>query len=354
MPDQSQKTEKPTEKRLRKAREDGQFASSREFLGAVQFLAAVVILVSWGPAWFKDLQHVLRHLVLVAFKPELSIGDLTQIGWTAALYAFLPIFKAGAVLVLLTLGLQLGLTRFGFSLGRLKPKWNKVSPMSKLKSLPKQNLFATIQTLVTLVVCCLALYIIARRSADELYLLPLQPLDAGVDRVFSAILDLLWNAVGVFVAFGCIDLFRQLRKHSGELRMTRQEIRDEYKESEGNPATKSRIRRLQRSARRRKMLLQVKTATAVVVNPTHYAVALSYSTGSSSAPIVVAKGKNYLALRIRKLATTHGIPLIENPPLAQALYNSAALGVEIPSHFYRAVAEVLAYVFQILTPPSKS
>ena len=171
MADQSQKTEKPTEKRLRKAREDGQFASSREFLGAVQFLAAVVILVSWGPAWFKDLQHVLRHLVLVAFKRELSIGDLTQIGWTAALYAFLPIFKAGAVLVLLTLGLQLGLTRFGFSLGRLKPKWNKVSPMSKLKSLPKQNLFATIQTLVTLVVCCLALYIIARRSADEFQVL---------------------------------------------------------------------------------------------------------------------------------------------------------------------------------------
>lgn len=350
MPDKSQKTEKPTQKRLEKAREDGQFATSREFLGAVQFLFAMVILVSWGPGWFQDLQQVLRQLVVAAFKRELNMGDLTAVGWTAAVYGFVPVFKAGAVLVLLTLGLQLGLTKFGFSLGRLKPKWSKISPFNKLKSLPKQNLFATIQTFVTLALCCLALYVIARRGAEELYSLPLQPLDAGLDRVYSAMRDLLWNAVGVFVVFGCIDLFRQLRQHSGELRMTRQEIREEYKEAEGNPATKARIRRLQRSARRRKMLQQVKTATAVVVNPTHFAVALSYSTGSKTAPMVVAKGKNFLALRIRKLATTYGIPLIENPPLAQALYKSAGLNAEIPPHFYRAVAEVLAYVFQVLTP----
>lgn len=352
MADKSQKTEQPTQKRVEKSRKDGNFVSSREFSGALQFLAAVVILGSWGPSWFMDLQQICRLFVVRAFKREIDTADIVQLGWAAGANVFLPICIAGGILVLLTLSVQLAVSRFGFSLGRLKPKWSKLSPLGKLKDLPKQNLFATVQTAATLTLCILALYVIAHRNIEELYMLPLQPLDSGLQRVYSSTLDLLWNAVGVFVVFGCIDLFRQMRRHDGDMKMSRQEIRDEFKEAEGNPAIKSRIRRLQRAARRRKMLKQVESATAVIVNPTHFAVALRYTVGLPTAPMVVAKGKNQLALHIRRIATDHGIPLIENPPLAQALYKSAPLDSEIPPHFYRAVAEVLAYVFQVLARSS--
>jgi len=353
MSDKSQKTEKPTQKRLEKARKEGDFPSSRDFLGAMQFLAAVVILGSWAPGWFADLQQVLRLEILCAFKQDFSIATVTELGWTAGKYVFAPLFTAGGLLMVMTLAVQLATTRLGFSTKRLMPKWKRLDPIGRLKELPQQNLFATFQTAITIVLCGLALYAIASRDAEQLFMVPLQPLAGGLALVYQAIMHLLWNAVGVFLLFGCVDLIRQLRRHASQLRMTRQEIRDEFKESEGNPATKSRIRRLQRAARRRKMLQQVQKAAVVIVNPTHYAVALRYSVGSASAPVVVAKGRNYLALRIRHLAEHHGVPLVENPPLAQTLYKSAPLNSEIPPHFYRAVAEVLAYVFQVLSPESR-
>ena len=130
--------------------------------------------------------------------------------------------------------------------------------------------------------------------------------------------------------------------------MSKQEIRDEAKESDGNPQTKARVRRLQRDMRQRHMMRDVATATAVIVNPTHYAVAIRYDQGKSAAPVVVAKGKNYLAARIRLRATENQVPIIENPPLAQALYKTVDVGQEIPAHLYRAVAEILAYIFRLM------
>jgi len=137
---------------------------------------------------------------------------------------------------------------------------------------------------------------------------------------------LLWKAVYVFMIWGSIDLFRQQRRFTQEMRMSKQEIRDESKESDGNPQIKQKIRRLQRDALRRRMMDKVPTATAVIVNPTHFAVAIRYEMTSMATPVVVAKGKNYLALRIRQKAIEHMIPIIENPPLAQALYKSVEVG----------------------------
>ncbi len=130
--------------------------------------------------------------------------------------------------------------------------------------------------------------------------------------------------------------------------MTKQEVRDEFKEVEGNPQIKGRIRRLQRELLRRQMMSDVEKATAVVVNPTHYAVAIRYEMSGMAAPRVVAKGKNYMALRIRQRAMDHEIPIIENPPLAQALYKSVDVGQEIPVHLYKAVAEILAYIYRLM------
>jgi flagellar biosynthesis protein FlhB len=135
--------------------------------------------------------------------------------------------------------------------------------------------------------------------------------------------------------------------------MTKQEVRDEAKETEGNPQIKGRIRRIQRDLARRSMMKEVAKATAVIVNPTHYAVAILYEMESMAAPRVLAKGKNYLARRIRELALEHAVPIIENQPLAQALYKSVEVGQEIPAHLYRAVAEVLAYIFKLMHPRKK-
>jgi flagellar biosynthetic protein FlhB len=161
-------------------------------------------------------------------------------------------------------------------------------------------------------------------------------------------MELFWKAAGLFLIFGCVDLFRQMRRHKQDLRMSKQEIREEMKDVEGNPQMKSRIRRLQRDRARKQMMKEVPTATAVITNPTHFAVAIKYSLDSMAAPMVVAKGKNYLALRIKQKAIDNQVPIIENPPLAQALYKSVDVGQEIPPHLYRAVAEILAYIFKLM------
>jgi flagellar biosynthetic protein FlhB len=160
--------------------------------------------------------------------------------------------------------------------------------------------------------------------------------------------SLLWRGAGLFVVFGLIDFARHRRRYQQDLRMSRQEVREEFKESESNPQMKMRIRRLMRDRIRRNMMKEVPTATAVIVNPTHYAVAIRYQLDWTTAPKVVAKGKNYLALRIRQRALENQVPLIENPPLAQALYKSADVGQEIPAHLYRAVAEILAYIYRLM------
>jgi flagellar biosynthetic protein FlhB len=139
-----------------------------------------------------------------------------------------------------------------------------------------------------------------------------------------------------------------MRRYKQDLRMSKQDIKEEAKDIEGNPQMKARIRRLQRDRLRRNMMKDVPKATAVVVNPTHYAVAIRYQVESMAAPLIIAKGKNYLALRIRQRAIEHQVPIIENPPLARALYQSVEVGQEIPPHLYRAVAEILAYIYKLM------
>ena len=158
--------------------------------------------------------------------------------------------------------------------------------------------------------------------------------------------SLLWKASSLFVVFGFVDLLRQQRRYTKDLKMSKQEIRDEVKEVEGNPLMKSRIRRLQRDLARRRMMQEVPNATAVIVNPTHYAIALKYEMGGAGAPKVVAKGKNYLALRIKEKAIANRVPLIENPPLARSLYRSVEVGKAIPVDLYAAVAAILAYLYR--------
>lgn len=347
MADSGQRTEKPTPKRLEKARKEGQFPTARQFVSAVQFTVFVALLQAWGGEWFAELRRLMRQALQAAFsaQPDVHALEISRHLLGSALRLLAP---AAGVLLLTTLAIQLAATQLGVSFKKLAPSLKRLSPLSKLRELPKQNLPALLRAAVMLPLFSMAVYGIIRDNLFAYMALPFQGVESGFRQVCGSLGTLLWKACGVFIIFGVVDLLRQRSRYNKDLRMSKQEMRDESKESEGNPQMKARIRRIQRDRLRHKMMKEVPKATAVIVNPTHFAVALRYSMDSMATPVVVAKGKNYLALRIRQCATENQVPIIENPPLAQALYRSVDVGQEIPPQLYRAVAEILAYVFKLM------
>ena len=348
MPDKSQQTEKATPRHLDKARKEGRFISARDFVAGVQFLIFVSIVASWSARMMSNLTEIMHVSLRWAFRSGLTPqGIMALISWLLG-RALAGIALLGAILLTGTVATQLLVTRFGLSLSPLTPDFSRLSPLNKLRQLPRQNLPALGQAVLILPVCGYAVYLIARERIAGFMLLPLEGIPMGTRVIGDSVLTLLWRAAGLFLVFGVVNLFRQQRQYDGDLKMSRQEIKDESKEMDGNPQIKAKIRRLQMSMRRRHMMKDVATATAVIVNPTHYAVAIRYDMETMSAPVVVAKGKNYLAGRIRKIAIENQVPIIENPPLAQALYKVAEIGQEIPAHLYRAVAEILAYVYKLM------
>jgi flagellar biosynthesis protein FlhB len=246
------------------------------------------------------------------------------------------------------LAVHLSMTRLGFSLGKIAPDLKRLNPVSRLKDMPAQNLKATLEAVALLGALTLALYSFWESNATLLLRLPLEGVRTAAAQVGAAIQSLLWKAAALFLMFGVFDLVQQYRKHMSTLRMSKQEIREEHKRNEGDPQIKQRIRRLRRDLLRRQMMRQVPTATAIIVNPTHFAVAIRYEMETMPCPIVVAKGKNWLALRIRQIATQNEIPVIENPPLARALYQAAEPGQAVSPEFYKAIAEILAYVYKLM------
>lgn len=348
MADTSGKTEKPTPRRLLKARREGQFASSKDFVGGMQFTLVVAVFASYGGSWLATMKQCTRAVMAQAFNPELDSSKLAELIAGTFVQALVPLALAGGVLVLTGLGFQFASTRMGVSLSKVAPSLKHFSPLSKLKNIPSQVMPSAVQALFMLVLSAVVLYWLMMSNAQALFLLPLSSLDVGLAKMRSVCLEVLWKGAALLLVFGFVDLFRQKRRFMKQMKMSKQEMRDEMKETEGNPQIKARVRRLQRELRRQKMISEVATATAVIVNPTHYAVAIRYDHKTMSTPIVVAKGRSFLALRIRQRAMQYEVPLIENPPLARALYKSARVGQEIPANFYRAIAEILAYVYRLM------
>ena len=350
----SQQTEKATPQRLKKAREKGDFPAAREFVGALQFFAFIALVGSYFPSWILSMQGVFRMGLREAFRATLTSGDVVSMMWRLARAALMPLAMLGCALVAITIFLQMGATNLGFSLARLAPEFGRLNPANRLKQLPGNNIGNFFQAVVMIpVMFWLTGSLVADRLVEVLRL-PMMPVAAGATVTGTLIHDALKNAAFVMMAHGCVMLIRERSRYSKRLRMSKQEIREEHKDTEGNPQIKARVRRIQRDMRRKNMMRQVATATAVIVNPTHYAVALKYDQGSMVAPQVVAKGKNYLAARIRQRAIENQVPIIENPPLAQALYKAVDVGQEIPPHLYRAVAEILAYIFKLMNPGKRT
>jgi flagellar biosynthesis protein FlhB len=350
MADQGQRTEKPTKRKLDKSRREGQFPASRELLSALQFLTFVVLLISGGGAFLERARDMVRYLLAAAFHLSVTPRAVLRIYGELLGQIFTPLLWMGGCLTLVALVAQLGSTRLGLSLHNLLPDPSRNNPLQKLRNVPRQNAAAFLQAVLFLPLLALAVYKMAGANIAAYASLARESLPPALRTIGDTFRDFLWKAAALFCVIGVLDLVRVYRHHYKSLRMTKLEIRDELKETEGNPQIKQRVRRIQRDLARRNMLREIPNATAVIVNPNHFAVAIRYDMEAMSAPRVLAKGKNYLALRIRQIAMDHQVPIVENQTLAQALYKSADVGQEIPSHLYRAVAEVLAYIYKLMHP----
>jgi flagellar biosynthetic protein FlhB len=353
MADQGQKTEKPSKRRLDKARKEGQFPASRQLLAALQLMTFVFLLAAGARSFLDRAREMARYFLALAFHLQLTPHGVAHLYIRSVGQMFQPLIWMGACLTGVALAAQLGSTGLGVSFKKLSPDFKRLNPLQKIKSVPQQNLPSFFQALLFLPLMGLAVYTIATANFAAYAGLARVGVWPALIVITGSLKDLLWKAAFLFLVIGCIDFLRAYRKHNKSLRMSKQEVRDEHKETEGNPQIKNRIRRIQRDLARRSMMKEVAKASAVIVNPTHYSVAIHYEMESMAAPRVLAKGKNYLARRIRELALQHEVPIIENEPLAQALYKSAEVGQEIPPHLYRAVAEVLAYIFKLMHPRRK-
>ncbi|HUX89154.1 MAG TPA: flagellar biosynthesis protein FlhB [Gallionellaceae bacterium] len=343
-----EKTEQPSQQRLDKAREEGQVARSRELSTFVVLMAGGAGLWLMGSTITQKLMKVLRDgLTLdkrMVYDPEQMMPHLHALSFDAlqALLPLLMLMLAAAVFSPLLLNGWL------FTMQPLQPNFSKLNPISGIARMFSTNslvelLKAIAKALVVGGVGAWAIW----HNKEAVMLLMSQPLAAAIPQLGS----LMWGGflaiMGGMLLIAAVDVPFQLYEHNKKLMMTKQEVRQEAKESEGNPEVKGRIRRMQREMAQRRMMTEIPTADVVVTNPTHFAVALRYSETGMRAPIVVAKGTQLTAARIREIAVENGVPILEAPPLARALYKHTELGDAIPEALYTAVAEVLAYIYQL-------
>ena len=341
MADQN-KTEQATPRRRQKAREQGQVARSRDLIAGVGTMASVMFLAWQLPAFVAVWRTLLRReLDIAASRPD----QLLPV-WRNDMMIFRGVAIAASLSWLLATLSGIAQGGLVFAPSALALSFNRFNPASRLEQL--FSLSAVSRLLKSLLPTVAIVYLAFAVLARDWMQFPALLHGSGTGLVsftVSHMFELAWKGALVLLVWSAADYFLERQRHENELKMSRQDLRDEFKETEGNPAVKMRIRRLQRQARRRRMLKDVERAAVVITNPTEYAIALEFNL-EMAAPVVVAKGRNLLAAQIREVALWHGIPLVENPPLAHALYRAVEVGQAIPPKLYVVVAEILAAIWR--------
>ncbi len=345
--DPDSKTEDPSGKRLQDAVEKGNVAKSQEIGYWFTFLAAMIAL--WMLADSMS-SRVVSSTTLFFSQPHLIPVDpshLARIGVDLAVEIGLAVGPVIGLFVIASVGASLLQNPFHASLEKIKPNFAKLSPIAGLKRMVGvQNLVEFVKNIIKISVIGGMLFVILLPELDELEVL----IDLDLSVVLPLCLKIVAKLVGALIAIMFVvavaDYLYQRYNYMKNLRMTKQEVKEEYKEIEGDPFIKAKLRQLRIQRSRQRMMAAVPQASVVVTNPTHFAVALKYEQGQSEAPIVVAKGADNIALRIREIATENDVPIVENPPLARALYK-VDLDQEIPVEHFRAVAEVISYIMKL-------
>lgn len=342
------KTEDPTEKRKRESREKGEIARSKELNTLAVMLAGAGGLLIYGGGLALDLLEIMRLNFSLPREVLLSPGAMTQYLLHSGKIAILSMQP---VLIFLLLAAFIGPISLGgwlFAAGSLAPKFSRMNPLSGLKRMFSTT--ALMELLKAFGKFLLVLFValaVLQASIDDLLRIAHEPLEQAIIHSVQLVgWSTLWMACGL-ILIAAIDVPIQLYQSKQKLMMTKQEVRDEYKEQEGKPEVKQRIRQLQHEVSQRRMMAAIPQADVVITNPTHYAVALKYDPEKGNAPVLLAKGSDFLALKIREIAVANEVMLLESPALARSIYYSTELDQEIPGGLYLAVAQVLAYVYQI-------
>ena len=343
-----ERTEEATPKRLEKAREEGQVARSLELTTFSVLLVAAAGLLFMGADMIDKLMRIMKVGMQMerdlAFQTDLMLNRLYELAFEG-LISIAPILF---LLLVVAFFAPMLLSGWMFSAKALMPKFDRINPIKGLGRIFSVNsLIELVKAILKTVVIGSVAALVIWHNKEAVMALLAVPVHLGISRTGDFLAMSFLLIVGAMMLVVVIDVPYKIWEHAKQLRMTKEEIRKESKDSEGDPFVKARIRGLQREAARRRMMSEIPNADVIVTNPTHYAVALRYQSNSMRAPKVVAKGVHLLAARIREVAEAHRIPILEAPPLARALYHHAELESEIPEKLYTAVAEVLAYVFQL-------
>ncbi|EHY1121618.1 flagellar biosynthesis protein FlhB [Vibrio vulnificus] len=346
--DGQERTEEATPRRLQQAREKGQVARSKELASVSVLVIGAVSLMWFGESLARALFKAMGRLFSLSREEIFDPSKLFDIASGALSALLLPLLLIlFALFVAAAIG-SAGVGGISFSVEAATPKLSKMNPLSGIKRMfGLQSWVELIKSILKVaLVTGVAIYLIQASQEDLIQL----SLDVYPQNIFHA-LDILLNFVLLIscslLIVVAIDIPFQIWQHADQLKMTKQEVKDEYKDTEGKPEVKGRIRMLQREAAQRRMMVDVPTADVIVTNPEHFSVALRYKQNSDRAPVVVAKGTDHMAMKIREVAREHDISIVPAPPLARALYYSTELEQQIPDGLFTAVAQILAYVFQL-------
>ena len=350
MADAEERTEAATPKRRQEARKKGQVARSQEIGSAFVILFGFLTLLLFGRGMLHYIIEYTRYIfspqVFVNFSTsETSIGAFfTQMFWyTARIVApiFIILMVAGVFFNVIQVGLM-------FTTESMQPSFNKINPLSGFKRMfSVRSLTELIKSLIKISIVGIISYLHIRGQLHQYIKLHDIPLTAGMAYVANSIFWLVMKVALVLIILGFLDFLYQKWDHERSIKMTKQEVKDEMKQREGDPLVRSRIRQKQREIAMRRMMAEVPQADVVITNPVHVAVALAYVSDSMHAPKVIAKGAGVVAEKIKEVAREHDVPIIEDKPLAQSLFKSCEIGDFIPPNLFKAVAEILAYVFNL-------
>ncbi|AXJ03964.1 flagellar biosynthesis protein FlhB [Pseudomonas fluorescens] len=342
------KTEDPTEKRKKDSREKGEIARSKELNTLAVMMAGAGALLVFGGMLAQELMDLMRQnftLSREVIMDERSMATFLMNSGLQALLAIQPI------MITLLLAAFLGPIALGgwlFAAGSLAPKFSRMNPAAGLKRMfSMKAVIELLKALAKFLITLGVALVVLNSDIDDLLRIAHEPLDRAIIHSLQLVgWSSLWLACGLII-IAAVDVPVQIWESIKKLKMTKQEVRDEHKDQEGRPEVKQRIRQVQREMSQRRMMAAIPDADVVITNPTHYAVALKYDAEKGGAPMLLAKGSDFLALKIREIAVANNVMLLESPALARSIYYSTELEEEIPGGLYLAVAQVLAYVYQI-------
>lgn len=341
------KSEQPTDSKIKKAKEKGQIPRSRELTSLIILLVGITLFSMIGANLVGNLIVIIKTAMKVSnhvLDDKLIIFNLVNL-FTAGFWSILPIFL-GLVIVAILAPLCIG--GLLFSLQSIKPNFKKLNPIAGFGRLFSTKIFSELlKSILKVVLISAACALFLLHQFSTILALPNMYLSNALAKAAQLIMICGLFAVISLIPMVGFDIFYQIWSNLKKLRMSKQEIKDEFKEQEGNPQIKGRIRQVQQAMARRRMMNDVSKANVIITNPTHYAVALQYDEKTMAAPKLLAKGTDNTALRIKEIASEHDIPQLEAPPLARALYRHGEIGQTIPTELYTAVAQILAWVYQL-------